>query len=152
MLAAGGDDRSHIRPCDVERLSSAAPEAMGSQQTRSVFVRQNAISGRAGSCAPVAGPRVEPWTGNSSRHAFETLRSRRETSRGGSSKNSFLTMFVYRVRLHSSYDGNPRVGDEVVYPEDGAYDKADAGNDCGEEEVVEVLWREGRVPEWINVC
>lgn len=58
----------------------------------------------------------------------------------------------YRLRLNSSYDANPRVGDEVVYPEDSSYDKADAVKECGEEQVVEVLWRDGRVPEWIDAC
>ncbi len=57
----------------------------------------------------------------------------------------------YRVRLNSSYDGNPLVGDEVLYPEDSAFDKAIALHEATEEEVVETLWRDGRVPEWINL-
>ncbi|KYG08095.1 hypothetical protein BE21_25660 [Sorangium cellulosum] len=57
----------------------------------------------------------------------------------------------FRVHLNSSYDGNPRVGDEVVYPEDGAFDKAMALHDVTEEHVLGALWRGGRVPEWINL-
>jgi hypothetical protein len=58
----------------------------------------------------------------------------------------------YRIRLNSSYDGNPRVGDEVVYPEDSSYARADAVKECGAEHVVDMLWRDGRVPEWIDAC
>ena len=57
----------------------------------------------------------------------------------------------YRVRLNSSYDGNPLVGDEVVYPEDDAFTRALALHDVGADEVVAELWRDGRVPEWINL-
>lgn len=57
----------------------------------------------------------------------------------------------YRVRLNSSYDGNPRVEDEVVYPEDDAFARALALHDVSADEVVTELWREGRVPEWINL-
>lgn len=42
----------------------------------------------------------------------------------------------YRVRLNSSYDGNPLVLDEVVYPEDGAFARALALHDVGADEVV----------------
>lgn len=59
---------------------------------------------------------------------------------------------VFRLRLNSSYDGNPRVGDEVVFPDDGSFQRADELNECDEEQVIESLWRDGRVPEWIDVA
>jgi hypothetical protein len=59
--------------------------------------------------------------------------------------------FRYRVLLNSSYDGNPRCGDEVVFPEDGTPEKAAATADMSFEEVVDLLWRDGRIPEWINI-
>lgn len=57
----------------------------------------------------------------------------------------------FRVRLNSSYDGNPLVGDEVVYPDDGGFDRAFALHDIDADTVVDTLWRDGRVPEWINL-
>lgn len=57
---------------------------------------------------------------------------------------------VFRVRLNS-YDGDSRVGDEVVFPEDGSFERAEALASCDEEQVIETLWRAGRVPEWIDV-
>jgi len=57
----------------------------------------------------------------------------------------------YRLRLNSSYDENPRVGDEVVYPEDSAFARAAGLHDVGADEVLAELWRGGRVPEWINL-
>jgi hypothetical protein len=57
----------------------------------------------------------------------------------------------FRVRLNSSYDGNPRVGDEVVYPLDSGYEKANTFKECTEQQVLDLLWRDMRVPEWINL-
>jgi hypothetical protein len=58
----------------------------------------------------------------------------------------------FRLRLNSSYDGNPRVGDEVVCPDDGTHERASELRDCSEQQVVDALWRDGRVPEWIDVA
>jgi hypothetical protein len=49
---------------------------------------------------------------------------------------------AFRVYPNQSFDGNPRVGDEVVFPEESV----PAG------EVVGHLWRGGRVPEWIDAA
>lgn len=57
----------------------------------------------------------------------------------------------FRVRLNSSYDGNPRVGDEAVYPEDSAFQTAMMLHDVSEDDVVATLWRDGHVPEWVNL-
>lgn len=58
---------------------------------------------------------------------------------------------VFRIRLNSSYDGNPLVGDERVYPEDSKPERAFALRECTEDRVVSTLWREGAVPEWVNL-
>ena len=58
---------------------------------------------------------------------------------------------VFRVRLNQSYDGHaPRPG-EVRFPADSAPDRAVALHRCDAATVVAELWRDGRVPEWINV-
>jgi len=58
----------------------------------------------------------------------------------------------FRVRLNSSYDGNPLVGGEVVFPEDGTIARALELQACDVDMVVDTLWRDGRVPEWIDVA
>lgn len=57
----------------------------------------------------------------------------------------------FRVLLNSSYDGNPLHPDERVFPEDGSIEQSLALLRCSEAEVVELLWRDGMVPEWINL-
>jgi hypothetical protein len=59
---------------------------------------------------------------------------------------------LFRVRLNSSYDANPRVHDEVVFPEEGAFGRAADLQTCNQQQVVDELWRDGRVPEWIDVA
>lgn len=59
---------------------------------------------------------------------------------------------LFRLRLNNSYDGNPRVGDEHVFPEDSALERAEKLKLCTEELVIDELWRGGRVPEWIDVA
>ena len=49
-----------------------------------------------------------------------------------------------------SYDGNPLEGDEKVYPNDKVNEDSEL-NPCEFEEVIRNLWRDGYVPEWINV-
>lgn len=55
----------------------------------------------------------------------------------------------FRVRLNSSYDGHPLVDDQVLYPEDSAFERALALHDVDRGVVLSELWRDGRVPEWI---
>lgn len=58
---------------------------------------------------------------------------------------------VFRVRLNQSYDGHaPRPG-ELRFPEDGALRTAVALSRCDAETAVATLWRDGHVPEWVNV-
>lgn len=57
----------------------------------------------------------------------------------------------FRVELNSSYDGHPLHEDEVVFPEEGGPQQSVRLLRCTGEQVIELLWREGRVPEWINL-
>jgi hypothetical protein len=52
-----------------------------------------------------------------------------------------------------SYDGNPLVDDEQIFPEDGSglSEEKPYFGALTESEVVEFLWRNGKVPEWINI-
>lgn len=56
---------------------------------------------------------------------------------------------VYTIYYGCSYDGNPRVEDEKTFP--GDYDQ-DPITTHSPEEVTNCLWRNGFVPEWINVA
>jgi hypothetical protein len=58
---------------------------------------------------------------------------------------------LFRVRLNSSYDRNPLRDGEVLFPEDSSYERAVDLRLCEAEAVVDALWRDGRVPEWINL-
>jgi hypothetical protein len=58
---------------------------------------------------------------------------------------------LFRLRLNSSYDGNPLHADEVTFPNDSSFEQASRLSACSESDVVEVLWRNGRVPEWVDV-
>lgn len=59
---------------------------------------------------------------------------------------------AFRVRLNQSYDGHaPRPG-ELRFPEDSAHHRAVALNRCDAETVVAELWRDGHVPEWVNIA
>jgi hypothetical protein len=55
---------------------------------------------------------------------------------------------AYTIHYGCSYDGNPLVEDEKTFPED--YDKESITTESAEE-VTTHLWRNGFVPEWINV-
>jgi len=57
----------------------------------------------------------------------------------------------FRLRLNSSYDGNPLHADEVVFPEDSAPDRARQVLSCDAADVVAALYRSDRVPEWVNL-
>jgi len=58
---------------------------------------------------------------------------------------------VFRVRLNQSYDGHPPRPGEVRFPVDGGLDRAVALLRCDAETVVAELWRDGLVPEWVNL-
>jgi hypothetical protein len=58
---------------------------------------------------------------------------------------------AFRVLPNQSYDGNPRRDDEEVFPDDSLPDGSYHGP-WSAEQVVEFLWRAGKVPEWIDVA
>lgn len=59
---------------------------------------------------------------------------------------------LFRVRVNQSYDhSDPRPG-EVRFPEDSARDRAMALSRCDADTAIAELWRDGRVPEWVNVA
>ncbi len=62
--------------------------------------------------------------------------------------NALPDQVRYRVLLNQSYDGNPLGPDEQVFLRDMAARDLLLGSP---EEVVANLWRDGRVPEWIDV-
>lgn len=57
----------------------------------------------------------------------------------------------FRARLNCSYDGKPLRPDETLYPEDSSLERTKRLTRCTEEEVVALLWREGKIPEWIDI-
>ena len=56
---------------------------------------------------------------------------------------------MFKVYPNQSCDENPRVGDEAVFPGDSLPDGEYHGP-WSAERVVEFLWRDGKVPEWID--
>jgi hypothetical protein len=59
---------------------------------------------------------------------------------------------VFIVYPNQSYDEDPEPpGDEILYPGDSLPEGQYHGP-CSLERVVTFLWRDGRVPEWINVA
>jgi len=57
---------------------------------------------------------------------------------------------VYRILLNRSYDANADLTQEWLYPDDSLNGRDVALRECSEEEAVDVLWRQGRIPEWID--
>jgi hypothetical protein len=57
----------------------------------------------------------------------------------------------FRIYPNQSFDGNPRVGDEIVFP-DESLPEGEILGPWSAEEVLEYLWRAGRVPEWIDAA
>jgi hypothetical protein len=56
----------------------------------------------------------------------------------------------YFVLLNSSFDGNPLAPGEHIFP-DHATAQTDVRVAWTAEEVVERLWRNGKIPEWIDI-
>ena len=66
-------------------------------------------------------------------------------------RNRLPDSFLYLVHLNSSYDGNSLEAGERVFPDDVARHGACVGP-ASTERVVELLWRDGLVPEWIDIA
>ena len=58
---------------------------------------------------------------------------------------------AFRVYPNQSFDGNPRVGDEVVFPEE-SLPEGQCHGPWSAEQAVAFLWRGGKVPEWIDAA
>lgn len=59
------------------------------------------------------------------------------------------TPLRFRVALNSSCDANPLHVDERVFPAERSFDERLLR--CTSEEVVQLLWRDGLVPEWVDL-
>jgi hypothetical protein len=58
---------------------------------------------------------------------------------------------VFLVYPNQSCDENPRVGDEVVFPDESLPEGQHHGP-WAAGDVVSFLWRDGKVPEWIDIA
>lgn len=58
---------------------------------------------------------------------------------------------IFCVRLNQSHDSNLRP-DQKVYPEDSTPQRAQELHRCREEQLVQALWRDGTVPEWVDIA
>ncbi|WP_326558488.1 hypothetical protein [Micromonospora sp. NBC_01796] len=59
---------------------------------------------------------------------------------------------VFRIRLDQSYDGDGPLSGDLRFPADSAAGRAAALRRCDAAGAVAELWRDGWVPEWINVA
>src|SRR5690348_11372818 len=59
---------------------------------------------------------------------------------------------LFRVRLNQSYDRFDPSPGEVRFPEDSARGRATALSRCDADTAIAQLWRDGRVPEWVNMA
>lgn len=58
----------------------------------------------------------------------------------------------FALKLNASYDGHPLHPDETVYPDEGHPSAAASLARIDHERAVDLLWRNGTVPEWIDVA
>jgi hypothetical protein len=58
----------------------------------------------------------------------------------------------FRVQLNAWDDDEPLDEREQVYPEDASFERRQALADSDEESVVATLWRNGAVPEWVDLA
>lgn len=54
------------------------------------------------------------------------------------------------IKTNCSYDGNELENDEEIYPDD-KIDESSSINPATKSTVIDYLWRNGKVPQWINV-
>lgn len=65
-------------------------------------------------------------------------------------KQDLPTEIVFDVYPNQSFDGNPLVEDEQLFPEESR-SQDDPIRMETEAQVAEFLWRDGKVPEWIDI-
>lgn len=56
----------------------------------------------------------------------------------------------YRVLLNCSYDQNPLILDETIFPNDAEFNLIHMKS-FNADEVMELLWRDEKIPEWIDI-
>jgi hypothetical protein len=64
---------------------------------------------------------------------------------------SLPDQMVFRVYPNQSYDGNARVADEEVFPEE-TFEEGRFHGPWSAAEAIGFLWRNGKVPEWVDVA
>ncbi|MFH6995211.1 hypothetical protein [Flavobacterium sp. FlaQc-48] len=64
--------------------------------------------------------------------------------------NKLPNQYKFMIKTNCSYDGNELENDEEVYPDD-KIDETSSINPATESAVIDYLWRNGKVPKWINV-
>ena len=64
--------------------------------------------------------------------------------------NTLPKSFRYFVLLNQSFDGNPLTPDERVFPDD-AITFGERIGPIAASRVVDLLWRDGLLPEWVDI-
>lgn len=64
--------------------------------------------------------------------------------------NPLPSSYLYLLFPNQSYDGNPPEADEEIFPEESLPFRKYLGP-LNFEQVIDYLWRNGKVPEWIDV-
>jgi hypothetical protein len=64
--------------------------------------------------------------------------------------NELPTDYRYVAYLNQSFDENPLEADETIYPDDPSV-AGDLDSPLCAEEIVQLLWRENAIPEWIDI-
>jgi hypothetical protein len=95
---------------------------------------------------------VQIWSSRVDRNTFTTRLLVASTQALDFARQSVLQALsddvAFLVFPNRSYDGNPLVGDEIVFPGDSLLGKYHGP--WSADEVVAFLWRNEKVPEWID--
>jgi len=64
--------------------------------------------------------------------------------------NKLPATYKFIIKTNCSYDKNDLERDEEIFPDDKIHEKSSI-NPASESTVIDYLWRNGKVPQWINV-
>lgn len=64
--------------------------------------------------------------------------------------NKLPLKHLFIIKTNCSFDGNQLVEDEEIFPDDKINEWSSI-NPANQQTVIDYLWRNGKVPEWINV-
>lgn len=64
--------------------------------------------------------------------------------------NNLPDTYKFIIKTNCSYDGNELEDDEEIYPDD-TINESSSINPASTLTVIDYLWRNGKVPQWINV-